>query len=330
MNNVNIDDKILNIKIAIVIFRIMYILLFILSVFMLLGGDDGKAACIGFGVFGFIIVIINLLLKSYMNKLKKIIDEQNLEYQERAKEIMEERQKMADDFNKNINCEIDESKIKLSELDRERIIKNCNIMKNKNLPYNENMKLIPFNEVVKIKTKEEIVHQMISEFIIAQKAINRLNGISDVQDLDFVQIVSKYQPSQNVLAMLSQISKGEVDEFSLNQLAYLYERVNVYLWILGLGDKPRQDKECNYIMTGYTIYKFNNMDELLSNCKMKSNEEIMEFADLITRYEWAMIELNRNGQKSKNINNDSVIEQKKAIDFVTSFDSNMLLKLSNR
>lgn len=83
-------------------------------------------------------------------------------------------------------------------------------------------------------------------------------------------------------------------------------------------------------MTGYTLYKFNNMDELLSNCKMKSNKEIMEFADLITRYEWAMIELDRNGQKSKNINNDSVIEQKKAIDFVTSFDSNMLLKLSNR
>lgn len=330
MNNVNIDDKILNLKIAIVIFRIMYILLFILSVFMLLGGDDGKAACIGFGVFGLIIAITTLLLKSYMNKLKKSKDEQNIEYQKRAKEIMEERQRVVDDINKNTNYEIDESKISLSELDRQRIIKNCNIMKKKNLPYNENMKLIPFDKVVKIKSKEEIAKQMIEEFIIAQKAINRLNGISDMQDQEFVQMVLKYQPSQNVLIMLSQISKGEVDEFSLNQLAYLYERVNVYLWILGLGDKSRQDKECNYIMTGYTLYKFNNIDELLSNCKMKSNEEIVEFADLITRYEWAMIELDRNGQKSKNINNDCIIEQKKAIDFVTSFDSNMLLKLSNR
>ena len=71
--------------------------------------------------------------------------------------------------------------------------------------------------------------------------------------------------------------------------------------------------------------KYSSFDDLLSNCKMLSYNEIMEYADLITRYEWAMIELDRNGQTSKKINRDSVAEQKRAMDLVTSFDSNLLL-----
>ena len=176
---------------------------------------------------------------------------------------------------------------------------------------------------------DDNVRQMIKDFIVAQKAINRLNGISDMQDPAFVEMALKYQPGDDIYNMLSQISKGEIDEVTLTQLPYLYERVNVYMWILGLASKPRQDKQCDYVFTGYTLYKYNNIDEILNNCKMKSYDEIMEFADLITRYEWAMIELSQNGQTSKKINNDSVIEQKKAMDFVTSFDSNILLKNNN-
>ena len=108
MNNGNIDEKILNLKIAIVLFRIMYILVFILSILMILVGEDGEGACIGFGVFGLIIAISNLLIKSYFNKLSKVKDEQNSEYQKRAKEIMEERQRVVDDINKNTNYEIDD------------------------------------------------------------------------------------------------------------------------------------------------------------------------------------------------------------------------------
>ena len=76
------------------------------------------------------------------------------------------------------------------------------------------------------------------------------------------------------------------------------------------------------------ISKYTNMDDLISKSKMISNEEIMEYADLITRYEWAMIELNQKGIKSKHINVDSVTEQKQAIDWVTSFSADMLLKTS--
>ena len=59
---------------------------------------------------------------------------------------------------------------------------------------------------------------------------------------------------------------------------------------------------------------------------MISYEEIMEYADLVTRYEWAMVELKRLNKTSNNINPDCVIEHKKAVDFVTSFNPQIYLE----
>lgn len=199
-------------------------------------------------------------------------------------------------------------------------------MNKKGLPYHPEMKLIPFDAIAKIKSKEEIAKEMVKEYCIAHKALNKIQGISDSKDTEFVTTVLKYQPDQELLKILSEISKGEVNSVALNELAYLFERVNVYMWILGLGYKPLQNKQCFVYGLAMQISKYNNIDELINNCKMISNEEIMEYADLMTRYEWAMIELNNKGEKSKNINNDSVIEQKRAMDWVTFFNPDNLLK----
>lgn len=327
MNKGNLDERIFMGKFAIVLFRIIYVAMIILSIGLIIDGSYKEG--IIFGVVGIITILLNIFIKSYTKKLKKIQNNQSSEYEKKVEEIMKERQKIADEINKNSNFEIDESKINLSESDKKRIEKNCNIMKKKGLPYMPEMKLIPFDSIVNIKSKEEIASQMVKEFCIAHKAVNKLEGISDIDDQDFVTTVLKYQPTQDLLSILSQISKGELDEITLNQLAYLYERVNVYMWILGLGDKPLANKQCFPAFITLIITKYKNMEELINNCKMKSYEEIMEYADLITRYEWTMIELNKKNEKSKHINNDSVTEQKKAMDWVTSFDSNMLLKWNN-
>lgn len=327
MNNGNLDNRILMGKFAIILFRVIYVFVFFLSIVFFI--DESYKEGSIFGALGIIIILINIFLKSYKNKLKNMQKEQNSEFAKKAEEIMKERQKIADEINKNSNLKIDESKINLSEADKKRIEKNCNVMKKKGLPYMSEMKLIPFDSIVNIKSKEEIATQMVKEFLVAHKAINRLRGISDIEDQKFVTTVLKFQPEANVLGVLSQISKGEIDEISLNQLAYLYERVNVYMWILGLWDKPLANKQCFPPLIENIIEKYKNINDLVNNCNMKSYEEIMEYADLITRYEWAMIELNQKNERSKHINKDSVTEQKKAMDWVTSFDSNMLLKFNN-
>lgn len=327
MNTGNLEERISFGKFAIILLRIIYIIVFILCA-LLLAGKEYKVGLV-FGILGLIIVVVNVFMKSFLKKLEKIQYEQNLEFQQQAAKSMDEKHRIADEINKTSSFEIDESKIILSECDKKRIKKNCDIMKKKGLPYEEEIKLIPFDSIVQIKTKEEIAKQMIEEFIIAHKAVNRLQGISDIEDQDFVTMVLKYQPNQNVLSILSRISNGEIDQFTLTQLTYLYERVNVYMWVLGLGSKPLADKICYPLSITLALDKYSNFENLLDSCKMRSYDEIMEYADLITRYEWAVIELDRNGKSSKKINRDSVAEQKIAMNWVTSFNQNVLISATS-
>lgn len=322
----NFEDKIIYCKFAIVLLRIMYVFVAFLSIMFITDGEYIQATIIG--LFCVAVIITNIFIKSYKKKLEKSLENQYAEYETKKAEIMKERQQMADEINKSMKFEVDKSKIVYTENDKKRIEKNCKIMKKKGLPYMEQMKLIPSELLVNIKSKEEIAKQMIADYFLARKAYNRLQGISDVQDQGLVQNVFKYQlmANQNVMGIFTQISNGEVDEITLNELVYLFERANVYMWILGLTYKPLPNKQCFLAGLTMIIEKYNSMDELINNCKMISNEEILGYADLITRYEWAMYELNKIGKKSKNLNNDSVLEQKKAMDWVTSFNPDNLLK----
>lgn len=318
------EERIFMGKFAIILFRVIYVIAFLLSLVFWVDGTYLQG--IAFGIVGIILVCLNIFFKSYLKKLKSKINDNNMDFENKRNEIMEDRKKVANEINKNFTVTVNDEKIKLSENDKKRIQKNCSIMEKKRLPYFIDMKLIPFDAIVKIKSKEEIAKEMVKEYCIAHKALNKIQGISDIQDTEFLTTVLKYQPDQELLKILSEISKGGVNDVALNELAYLFERVNVYMWILGLGDKPLSNKQCFVPGIAMKISKYKNIDDLISKCKTINYEEIMEYADLMTRYEWAMIELNGRGEKSKYINNDSVTEQKKAIDWVVSFDSNMLLK----
>ena len=122
----------------------------------------------------------------------------------------------------NANYEINTSNIVFTNNDKLRIDKNCQVMENLGLPFLSEMKLIPLDSNVKIKTKELIAAQMIYSIIIGHKAMNKLNNISDTDDMNFMSLAFKF-PIQEMYLMLGSISNGEIDDLTLSQYAYLYE-----------------------------------------------------------------------------------------------------------
>lgn len=269
-----------------------------------------------------------LNLKSDKNMNSKSINSIN-EYEKEdgfavaQEQEMEKRRQLADEFNAKFEYKTDD--IVFSDNDMLRIEKNCKIMENLGLPYFKEMKLVPVDSNTKIKTKEEIILQMIFDFFVGHKAENKLNNISDMQDLDVMSLAMKY-PINEMFSALSQISKGEIDDVMLNELAYLYEQANVFAWVLGLKEKPSETQLSDESELHSLLLNFQNVNDIINKSKMISNEEIMEYADLITRYEWAMIELKRTNNVSKDINNDCIIEHKKAVDFLTSYDPDVYLE----
>lgn len=295
---------------AIVFLRVMYVILLLFGIPFLCTGNLGPG--LGFTILAVVIIIVNVLMKKYREKL--IGTEKAL--------IGEQLNAMADAMNEATPANIDTSKINFSEADCQRAAKNCKVMEKKKLPYKPDMLLVPFDRGVSIKSKEEIVLRMVSEMVIAHKSVNKLQGVLDTNDGDFIMTALKFCAGTEVMNVLSAISNGEVPPAQLGQWTYLYERVNTYMWVLGLGDKPLPNKVCSPGLIEYLLGKYDSRDALAAACKMRSYEDIMEYADLISRYDWARIELAKNASSSKSIQNDSVMEQKCAMDFVTGYDAN--------
>ena len=225
----------------------------------------------------------------------------------------------------NLNYETITSNIVFTDNDKLRIDKNCQIMESLGLPYLKEMKLIPLDSNTNIIGKEDIVKMMVFDLLVGRKALNKMNNIGDVDDEVFTLNAFKYG-MKDMYEIFSTISKGEFDNNKLNELAYLSERASVYAYVLGLKNKPNEINISNWNELVLLLSNYNNFDDLISKCNLINNDEIMEYADLITRYEWAMVELKRLNKTSNNINHDCVLEHKKAMDFVTSFNQNIYLE----
>ena len=188
-----------------------------------------------------------------------------------------------------------EDALELDELDKIRINNNINSLKNDNIPYLEYMVQVPINSLTEIKSKEDIINKMLIDYIIASSSIYMLNN--NIYKLDILlSNINKIFNTDSILSIedktliINIINKlytfSELEEFSIRM-----ESVNVCLWALGLVDKIDSCNKCNYVTISKTLLKFKNYDELVNSTKLRSKEEILEKADLITRYYWAIREV---------------------------------------
>ena len=210
-------------------------------------------------------------------------------------------------FNKNKNG------LDLSAIENPIIRKNCKILSKLGLPVDPNMPSV-LNTNITIKSKEEIAKEMIDCFIMAHRSLSLLQGVPPMNDVALLKYVVSYHPSQNVVEFLD-----KSEEEGLNMLracSNLYYRVDVYLYFLGIKTRPDQQHLVYVQAIEYDFENLKDYDKLLSKIKMISNDELLEFIDLIDRYEYARKILLQNNQTNNKVNFSAVIEQKAANDFI--------------
>lgn len=207
-------------------------------------------------------------------------------------------------FNKNKENTVDK-----------KIKKNCNILIKKGLPVNLNMESVLNNANIRIRSKEEIIKEMIDEFVLAHHALLLLNKTID-QDLP--NYINKFKPSNKVIETLYKTYnlENERDIITLNAQTNMYYRVEVYLYVLGIKIRPEQDKMCYIQSIEYNFQSFKDSNDILNKSKMIKNEELLEFIDLIDRYMYAYNELLNNNKTSDRVNWHAIMEQKVANDFI--------------
>ena len=218
---------------------------------------------------------------------------------------------------------INTDNINYSDNDIARIEKNCEIIEKMGIPSYKELKLVPVDSNVVIEEKQELVLHLIFNFFVGRKAFNRLNNLGDVDDADVMMLALKYVPDFNQLATyLSGISKGNFGENELVKFSLLGEQAVVLAWVLGLAEKPVEDKLTLGSNLVNIFENHSSIVDLIEKTNIISKDEIMEYADYISRLDLYCMELTVSKKDTKNLNNlnlDCIREHKSAIDMVTSF-----------
>ena len=139
----------------------------------------------------------------------------------------------------------------------------------------------------------------------------------------------KFVPKFNQLAsFLSEISKGNVSEDRLNEFAFLGEQARVLAWVLGLSEKPVETELTLGTNLVDIFEKYDGIESMIEGTEIISKDEIMEYADYISRLDFYCMELRLTKKSTKELHDlkeDCVREHKSAIDKVTTFSMDKYL-----
>ncbi|MBR4178882.1 MAG: DUF4272 domain-containing protein [Bacilli bacterium] len=224
----------------------------------------------------------------------------------------------------------DESKFILDDKDKKRIDKNIQFLREKNLPYLEDMHLIPINAICNIKEKNEVLDKLLSAYTVYILACYSLDNMDQLVHPTLNKLDEKYNirrllNDEDILT-IDRILDGRLLFSELKDCKLKLEECYIYLWVLGFCDRqsPRTFKDDKLIKK--IINKHNNYQQLLSNCYMRTDEEIMEYADLIARLKYSCRNLKKENKSSNYLTESIVEKQSIAFDYVTSYNFNKLIK----
>ncbi len=239
--------------------------------------------------------------------------------------------------------------LKFSENDLKRIQKNVAILQSQNIPYNEKMKFIPSETNTQLCSNITVLQLLLRRFLIATLATT-FPGEVDEQYFDWIcrnhykQFKTDQILSAQDVEILNKIRNNDVS-LNKNMLSWLYEECAIYLWVLNLTDFPSQQYQCNVDEMNEMLFirmgEGKNLPSLLytklvnpetkilevDKLQMRSYSEILEKADLLNRYKWALDEARINNQQLNfPFNPVIVLYQCQALWNVLNWDPNTTIK----
>lgn len=238
--------------------------------------------------------------------------------------ILKEYKNQINKINQSANeTHVTADKIELSSADKKRIEKNISILKEKGLPYNENMLNIPTSKNLIVESKENIYTKLLFDYASATMAymiLERKGNYEGVYDI----VMETLQKKHQILNWLTEAMKNDLLQYkngaynpdNLLSIAWKYEECAVYLWSLGLIDKPKNDAQCMMGQINNLLYYIEDCENFINKCILKDKEDIIEFADMVYRMEWAYETERLQGKEYNNTCAWVVYYQKRAVRWI--------------
>ncbi len=211
-----------------------------------------------------------------------------------------------------------------TEADGKRKERSIKVLKEKDIPYIEHMRVSAYEAECTIPSKGEIVHRLAAVFAACVKSeIYTCGEYEDCEGktkevlgrLDELYQYSEYL-SNGEKAYLNDVSP---DDSAHSKFNWRYEGCAVLLWALSLMELKPPTEYCDVSGIGAVLWQ-NDFDSLMAQAVLRDREEIMDMQDLVYRYDWACVEARIKRKEIAALDGEIIYEWHYALNWLTSVD----------
>jgi cytochrome c-type biogenesis protein CcmH/NrfF len=190
---------------------------------------------------------------------------------------------------------------KFSMASAERKASSEAVLQKNNVPINESLPYIEDESEALVRSKGEIAERAMALIVVAVKAEGLEQEIVD-------QLVEGYG-LKNVLSPkeMEFISEKSSSYHDKTQFIWRYEAAWVLLWVLGYVDELSYPNEICSVTAAVAALHERTKEQFVADADLRSISEILDEADLIYRYHWAVVDARIKGQPAPSALDPSVV-----------------------
>lgn len=173
----------------------------------------------------------------------------------------------------------------------QRRARSIGILKREQVPYIEHLPVIETAAKIMPRPSEEVALRAIALAVVAVKGETADESLTRnvIKRFD---ISSAFTPEER--AFIEDSSPSEQDSV---RFTWRYECFNVMLWALGFIDELGRPDEIVDVLAAVGILRELGRDGFVSKAQLRPMSEILDEADLIYRYHWAVADARIKGEE---------------------------------
>jgi hypothetical protein len=217
--------------------------------------------------------------------------------------------------------ELEERKDRIMEIENNatetainRKNRSIEILKSHNVPYIEHLPPIQDETQTTVRTQEEVAYRAICLAVVAVKG----EGLEQER---IEEIITEYE-IENYLTPDEKefVYNPSPSQTDLIQFTWRYECYWVLLWALGYIEQlDYPDTICD-VTKAVEILVSRGRDDFIKDSVLRSESEILDQADLIYRYNWAVVNARLNNEESpSNLNPDVILERHYVLNWLINY-----------
>ena len=169
------------------------------------------------------------------------------------------------------------------------------------VPINKYLPYIEDEGEALVRNKEEVAKRAMALLVVAVKAEGLEQEIVDqlIQGYDLKNVLS---PDE-----VKFISDKSTSQHEKTQFIWRYEAAWVLLWALGYVDELSYPNAICDVPAAITFLQQRTKEQFIADSNLRSISKILDEADLIYRYHWAVVDARINGKPSPSGIDSSVV-----------------------